>query len=251
MTVLTPLDVVLASPAAVAAHDRDAWLQLFARNHVVEDPVGSRPVVGGLWDRRSGDRRYGALGRFWDTFIGPNEVSFDVHHDIVDGLTVIRDVVIHTRTPAGPSVETPAHLVYELVEEDGGLRISRLAAHWEVWPVLRQLARPDAACAKAMIGNTTNLLRFQGPLATLAWMRSIHSVGEAGKTAALALVRAADCRDPGALDRLGGVVPADVHKVIAAGDTVTASCYVDGSPAVLVAYLNRKDRTVTRARVYR
>ena len=34
------LDVVNASPEAVAQHDKTAWLDLFAASGVVEDPVG-------------------------------------------------------------------------------------------------------------------------------------------------------------------------------------------------------------------
>ncbi len=47
----TPADcltVVEKSPAAVALHDKAAWLSLFARYNIVEDPVGSRPHLSGV-----------------------------------------------------------------------------------------------------------------------------------------------------------------------------------------------------------
>ena len=37
------LALVERSPAAVAVHDKAAWLALFARYNLVEDPVGSAP----------------------------------------------------------------------------------------------------------------------------------------------------------------------------------------------------------------
>ena len=42
------------SPAAVAVHDKSAWLSLFARHNRVEDPVGSAPHVSAAPDPTAG-----------------------------------------------------------------------------------------------------------------------------------------------------------------------------------------------------
>ncbi len=77
------LALVACVARVVAAHDKAGWLGIFAREHVVEDPVGARPV-------RSEDA--GALERFWDTFIAPNEIEFEVARDWVHAFDVVRDV---------------------------------------------------------------------------------------------------------------------------------------------------------------
>lgn len=244
------LGVVYASPAAVAAHDKEAWLGLFARDHVVEDPVGGRPVIGGVFDRRTGERGYGPLGRFWETFIAPNDIMVSDGGDVVDGLVVARDVTIETRMPDGIVLRTPAHLVYELTHEDGGLRIRRLAAHWEVGPMLRQLVRPSTAHVRAMAEQAARSMRIQGLGGAAAFVRSVRSVANRGKAATMELVGAARNGDAEALKLLGGAVPSDLRGLIAAGDTVTGSCTVDGAAAMLVCHLNRKSLRITRCALY-
>ncbi len=82
-------DVVRSSPAAVAAHDKEGWIALFDTDYVIEDPVGWRPVRGG------------DISAFWDAFIAPNDIRFDVHHDWIDGLHVVRDVTVVTTSAPG------------------------------------------------------------------------------------------------------------------------------------------------------
>ena len=75
------LVAVGGSPAAVAAHDKEGWLSLFTPSAVVNDPVGSAPHRGPA-----------QLSRFYDTFIAPNTIGFQVNHDVVCGASVLRDV---------------------------------------------------------------------------------------------------------------------------------------------------------------
>jgi hypothetical protein len=242
--------LVCASPQAVASHDKERWLSLWADNHVIEDPVGSRPVLGGLYDRRSGQRGNAPLARFWDTFIAANQIVFDVHADYVDGLRVVRDVTILTTLPSGVTARTPAHLLYELNWADGQLRIRRMAAHWEVAPVFAQLVRPTAAHVRAMAGSNARLLRHLGPWGALRFVGSVRSVGAAGKRAVHeVLVRAAG-GDPAARSLTGPAVPNALTKVIAAGDTVTANCVVGERPGVLIATVNRQTKRVLRMQIF-
>lgn len=244
------LSFVRRSPAAVAAHDKETWIGLFAKRYVVEDPVGSRPVAGGLFDRRTGFRGNGPLERFWDTFIAPNDVAFSVDHDFVRGLTVVRDADIRTRTRSGTEVRTPAHLVYELCEEDGCLRIQRLAAHWEILPALRQLARPDPTRLGDLLRQGSRLVRMLGIGAAIGFGRAAKSVGRVGKGAVADLVAVAHGSDPAALELLDGLAPEELTKVIASVDAVSASCVTEHGPAVMVCYLDRRTNVVRQASVF-
>ena len=67
-TVAELLAAVGRSPAAVAVHDRAAWVGLFSDGARVNDPVGSRPHVGRA-----------AIEKFYDTFIAPNTITFHVN----------------------------------------------------------------------------------------------------------------------------------------------------------------------------
>jgi hypothetical protein len=244
------LDVVLASPDAVARHDERAWRQLFASRHVIEDPVGARPVIGGMYDRRTGQRGDRALRRFWDAFIAPNDVRFLGERGIVCGSHVVRDVTIETRLPQGVMVRTPAYVLYELTEEAGQPRISRLAAHWEVPGSIRQLMGPSAASLRAVGAQNVRILQRQGLRTWLAFGLALHSTGKAGKTAVEALIDRAGGGDAAARALLGGRVPTRLDGLIAAGDTVSARCQVDGAPAILLCNLNRRTLTVTRCALY-
>ncbi|PTR26517.1 SnoaL-like protein [Rhodococcus sp. OK519] len=245
------LNLARQSPAAVAVHDKNAWLGLFADRHVVEDPVGGRPVLGGLYDRRSHVRGRDALARFWDTFIAPNDIRFHVENDdIVSGLDVIRDVTIETRLGGGVVAKAPMHLLYETTLDEGAPRIRRIAAHWEVAPMFAQVAGVDRAKLAVAAGMSARMLRLQGLGGSLAFGLAVRSVGERGKRSVRRLVADAKRGDSRAVELLGGRVVENVTKLIAAGDAVTATCTVAGEHAVLFCYLNRKTMQVTRAVVY-
>ena len=216
------LEVVHASPRAVGAHDRAGWIALFADDYVIEDPVGWRPVRGN------------AIGPFWDTFIAPNDIVFEVHRDFPDGLVVVRDVTIATTLPAGAQVRTPAHLIYELVETDAGLRVRRMAAHWEPAPMFAQMMKPSLAYIRAGLSMFGRMLRHLGPVGTATFVGAARSVGRRGK-------RAVEEHLHGRVD--------DLHKVIAAGNVVTASGTFDGRPAAVIATLDRRTRAVLDLRI--
>jgi hypothetical protein len=98
-------ELVKRSPELVDRHDREGWLGLFSSSAVVEDPVGAG------WNCKGRDWRGGCdgLGRFYDIFIGPNEIKFRVNQDIVMEREVVRDILIHTRLPNGAVSEVMAY----------------------------------------------------------------------------------------------------------------------------------------------
>jgi len=175
------LALVEQSPAAVAAHDRSGWLALFAHYSIIEDPVGSAPHITGIYDARTGFRGRGVLGRFYDTFIAPNTIRFHVDRDIVCGLHVVRDLTIEIAMSARVTVRVPAHLLYELTVERDALKISRLAAHWELAPMLRQQMASGAPFLAVGIAALARLWHHQGLLGMAGFVRAMRGVGEAGK----------------------------------------------------------------------
>ncbi|MBI5491226.1 MAG: nuclear transport factor 2 family protein [Deltaproteobacteria bacterium] len=195
------LELVDASPACVARHDKDAWLALFANGAVVEDPVGSAPHRKGAG--RRGNPPDDELGRFWETFIAPNDIRFEVREDIVAGREVVRDVLIHTRLSTGLELAVPSHLLYELVEEAGVLRLGRLAAHWELPRMSLQALRAGGRGLVTMTRLSVRMLRIQGLAGTLGYSRGMLSgIGRPGRDAVEALASAVAARDEGALGAL-------------------------------------------------
>jgi len=156
------LDAAKASPECVAKHDKAGWLALFAEGGVVEDPVGSAPNRKGRFRGKSesGDDE---LGRFYETFIAPNQIRFEVLRDIVTDTEVVRDVLIHTTLSTGLQVSVPTYLIYEMTEEDGEVRIARLAAHWELPRQSLQTLRGGLKGWSSMLLLSGKMLRIQGP----------------------------------------------------------------------------------------
>lgn len=175
------LALVERSPAAVAVHDKAAWLALFAKYNLVEDPVGSAPHITGIYDARAGYRGRQGLGRFYDTFIAPNTICFHVDQDIVNGLHVVRDVTIEIAMSAAVTVRVPAHLLYELTVEGDELKIFRLAAHWELAPMLRQQMASGWPFLAVGCASAARMWRHQGVRGMAGFMRALWGVGARGK----------------------------------------------------------------------
>lgn len=247
------------SPAAVAEHDKDAWLALFADTSLVNDPVGSKPHT---------DAR--ARERFYDAFIAPNDIRFDVEHDIVCDNTVARDVVIRIGMASGLDVSVPAHLRYELVAQSDGLRISGLFAHWELMPMVLRTLKTGLKGWTTYARLTVRMIACQGIGGVLGFMRGFAGVGRAGKQRAQSFLDALAHGDTDAADALlgpgaaieipsGSVVAADeaavrlrgarFSKLIVAGRTVTATVELaSGYGIVLLDFGNNK--RISRVHLY-
>lgn len=221
------LALVRSSPTYVAAHDKTGWIGIFGDRYVIEDPVGSRPV-------RSEDA--GALERFWDTFIAPNEVEFRVARDWVNGFDVVRDVTIETTLRPGVVVSTPAHLIYQTVYEDGTLTVRRMAAYWEPRPVYRQLMRPTRAHLSAAIGQFTHMFRTLGVGPSLQFIGAARHLGWRRKREIL--------------DKLAEEGISHVSKLIASGDGVTASGTLRDAPVAVIARFAPRSRAVRNLTIY-
>ena len=272
------LTQVQKSPAAVAIHDKDAWMSIFAQYHIVEDPVGSNQHVGGGYDAKSGQRGHAALGRFFDTFIAPNKISFDVQQDIVCGNHVVRDLTINIEMSASVKASVPMHLLYELVQEGDEWKIVRLAAHWELVPMVMQLLKKGLACAGVLAGLTVRMLRYQGIMGTLGFSKAAINIGNKGKQAVATFVQAFNTQQASLLSSVFASDATIVHmpfaetpiapsqlieqvkgqlsiaKVLAAGDTITATVRLQNGDevkeGVLLAEFNRKSAKIVSMRFY-
>jgi ketosteroid isomerase-like protein len=114
-----------ASMAAVAAGDREGWLELFADDAVVEDPVGPSAFD----PEGRGHRGRQAIAAFYDAVIAPNEsVRFTIHQSFLSGEEVANVGVITITLPGGIAVEVDGVYTYRR-SPDG--RIAALRAYWE------------------------------------------------------------------------------------------------------------------------
>lgn len=221
------LDLVRSSPAYVGAHDKAGWLGIFGGQHVVEDPVGARPVQS---------EEPGSLSRFWDTFIAPNDIEFQVEQDWVDGFDVARDVTIVSTLRPGVVVRTPAHLLYQTAYEDGVLKVRRMAAHWEPRPVYLQLMRPSRAHVAAGVQQFVRMFRTLGVGPAVQFVGAARHLGGRRKRVLV--------------EELTGEGVVRVSKLIASGRSVTATGELDGAPVAAIAWFHPRSHDLREMRIY-
>ena len=118
-------DASLKSMTAVEAGDREAWLDLFADDAVVQDPVG----VSALDPTGLGHRGRDAIGAFFDNVIGPNEVRFTLRESWEADDEVANVGRITTTMADGLVVHTDGVFTYR-VDDEG--KVVSLRAHWSV-----------------------------------------------------------------------------------------------------------------------
>ncbi len=165
------LSFVRRSQTAVGAHDREAWLDLFAQGAVVEDPAGSAPVERGkpLPGSRPGDE----IAGFYDAFIAPTSIVFDVAQDLVVGSEVVRDVTLELELSTGLRAAVPAYLRYFVAETDCGLQIVRMEAHWQLLQLNKQLTSRGWLGARTLGLMTRRMFSCRGLPAIVGFGRSM------------------------------------------------------------------------------
>ncbi|ORB73582.1 ketosteroid isomerase family protein [Mycobacterium scrofulaceum] len=254
------LAAVERSPQAAAAHDRAGWVGLFAGDGRVEDPVGSRPHVG-----------HQQIGRFYDTFIGPRDITFHRDLDIVLGAVVLRDLELEVAMGSAVTMFIPAFLRYDLREVNGEWRIGRLRAYWELPAMMLQFLRTGSRALSPGLQLSRGLLSNQRLLGTAGFLTGFRRVGTrhqqfvraflgaAGRGDRAAAVRALSpsatitLGDDDALDLAELVDQLDgarVIKVIGAGPTVTVAVNSDHGRGVLFADMARKGDAIDRIRYF-
>jgi len=113
------------SMEAVHKKDKQAWLDNFADDAVVEDPIG----VSALDPTGKGQRGKDAIAKFWDAQIGPNKVMFNIRESFAAGDEVANVGTITVVMPGGLTTLVDGVFTYR-VNATG--KLASLRAYWEV-----------------------------------------------------------------------------------------------------------------------
>jgi hypothetical protein len=122
---------------------------------------------------------------------------------VVAGYEVARDVVINTVLSNGMVTDVAAYLLYEIVEEDGALRLSRIGAHWEMTQTLLSTMSQGLRGLSSVMAVSWRLLRVQGLIGMMGYSRGIlPGIGGAGVTTLEKFAQAVSDRDAHELQAL-------------------------------------------------
>lgn len=110
---------------AVGRGAKEEWLDLFAADAVVEDPVGPS-----FFDPEGkGHHGRDAIGAFWDLAIAPvARFRFTIHNSFAGGDSCANIATFRTTFPDGSGVDVPLITIHR-VDEAG--KIVSMRAHWE------------------------------------------------------------------------------------------------------------------------
>jgi steroid Delta-isomerase len=123
---LTARDLARRSQAAVTARNRQAWLDLFADDAVVEDPIGPSPFD----PEGNGHRGAVAIAAFYDKVIAASEqITFEIERSYLCGLEVADVGIIRSTLPGGRHVAV-VRGVYTY-RSNGAGRLAALRAFWD------------------------------------------------------------------------------------------------------------------------
>jgi hypothetical protein len=254
------LAAVERSPRAAAAHDRAAWVGLFTADGRIEDPVGSRPHVGTP-----------EIGRFFDTFIRPRDITFHRDLDIVSGTVVLRDLELEVAMGSAVTMYIPAFLRYDLREAEGEWRFAHLRAFWELPAMMLQFLRTGPGAITPGLQLSRDLLIIQRLRGTVGFMSGFRRVGARHKRLAQTFLAALARHDtsaalhalsPMATTTLGDATPLDIaelaervsgarfDKMIGSGTTVTVSLNSDHGRGIMFADVAWRGDAITGVRYF-
>lgn len=253
------LAAVERSPQAAAAHDR-GWVGLFTGDARVEDPVGSQPQVG-----------HEAIGRFYDTFIGPRDITFHRDLDIVSGTVVLRDLELEVAMDSAVTVFIPAFLRYDLRPVTGEWQIAALRAYWELPAMMLQFLRTGSGATRPALQLSRALLGNQGLGGTAGFLTGFRRAGRRHKKLVETFLNAASRADKSAAyhalsrtatmtlgeDELLDIVElfeqlrgASWTKVTGAGSTVAVSLASDHRRGIMFADVPWRGNRINRIRYF-
>ena len=259
----TRADILAAaerSAQASGAHDRDGWVGLFTPNARVEDPVGSVPHNGTP-----------AIKRFYDTFIGPRDITFHRDVDIVVGTTVIRDLELEVRMTQTSALRIPIYIRYDIQDDHGELKIAQLYAFWELPAMVGQFLRGGVRAVPAGVQLSKGLLTNQGFTGALGFLAGFRGIGTSGKRrftdfladahagnevalwrrlAKGARITAGDDVAMTATDLLQRLAGARWHKLIRAGPHLVVGVDRGGARDVLLADATANPFAINRIRYF-
>ncbi len=121
-----------ASWSAVQRSAKQEWLDLFADDACIEDPIGVSP----LDPEGRGHRGKQAIVAFWDANIGPNTIEVDMQHSFEAGNEAAHLGTLTTTFPDGSSVIVTGIFTYSV--NDQGKLLS-LRGFWNLAKDLRRV----------------------------------------------------------------------------------------------------------------
>jgi ketosteroid isomerase-like protein len=110
---------------AVHAKDKQAWVDNFADDAVIEDPIGPSP----LDPDGQGHRGKAAIARFWDNQIAPNRIVFNIRESYAAGSEVANVGTITVIMPNGAVMLVDGVFTYRV--NDAG-KLVAMRAYWEL-----------------------------------------------------------------------------------------------------------------------
>jgi hypothetical protein len=254
------LAVVEQSPRAAAAHDRAGWVGLFTGDGRIDDPVGSRPHIGRA-----------QIGRFYDTFIGPRDITFHRDLDIVRGPVVVRDLELEVAMGTAVIMRIPAFLRYDLREADGEWKFARLRAYWDLPAMMGEFLRNGLPSLPAGVALSRSLLRNQRLTGVGGFAAGFRRPGARHKKLVEEFVTALARRDTSTAvqslssgcpmtygdDRATDVTELSEHldgahamKVVGAGSTVAVSISSGQRRGVLFVHLAQRGNVIMGIRYF-
>ncbi|BBZ13575.1 hypothetical protein MBRA_37700 [Mycobacterium branderi] len=233
---------------------------LFTGDGRVEDPVGSRPHVGPA-----------QIGRFYDTFIGPRDITFHRDLDVVRDSAVIRDLELEVAMGPAVTMHIPAFLRYDLRLVDGEWKIAMLRAYWELPTMMLQFLRNGLPALPAGVQLSQGMLANQRLRGTLGFAAGFRRVGAGHKQRVGHFLKAVASGDEFAARRalsstatitFGDDENVDITdftvrlagagwtKIVGAGRTVAASISAPQGRGVLLADMTTRDKAIQRIRYF-
>ena len=103
--------------------DREGWLSLYADDAIVKDPVGKSPFDAS----GEGHRGKAGIAKFWDTVIGPSNLTINVHTRIPSGShsCAVHQTAINDMGKGKTAVDMIA--IYDVNAEG---KITAMSAYW-------------------------------------------------------------------------------------------------------------------------
>jgi hypothetical protein len=123
---LTARELGAMSRAAVARKDKEGWLEIFAPDAVVQDPIGPSPFN----PDGEGHKGREAIGKFYDEVISSSEkITFDIQSSTLCANECADVGIIKTWLAGGTHVAI-VHCVFTYKATDDN-HLASLRAYWE------------------------------------------------------------------------------------------------------------------------
>ena len=109
----------------VQSKDREGWLALMAEDVCIEDPIGQAPTN----PSGNGVKGKQAVGAFYDTNIGPNQLTVETHESRTAGNESAHVLTLRTHFSNGVTAIVRGLFTYEV--NDTG-KLTNLRGYWEM-----------------------------------------------------------------------------------------------------------------------